>query len=432
MKSKKNNLSFDGLNALYKIASILAIGGRLEEVMQKVLDSLAENAMMKHGTISIISKEQDEIVADVAHGLTNNQRLKGRYRLGEGITGKVVESGRPIAVPRLTDEPMFLDKMKVRKEFDLSEVAFLCVPIRAVRTVVGALSADRVAFGNEVTLESELRFLEAVSDLIAQTVLARQKEEEIQKALERENQRLKSRLEERDYPADMVGNSRPMREVYHMITQVADSPATVLIRGETGTGKELVAKAIHKKSPRSGGPFVPVNCGALPEPLLESELFGHDKGAFTGAVKTRKGHFEAAGSGTIFLDEIGELSSSAQTRLLRILQEKSFQRLGGSSLISTDARVLAATNRNLEEMVQEGTFREDLYYRINVFPIHLPPLRERHADILLLADHFVQKYSERTGKSIKRISTPAIDMISAYHWPGNVRELQNTVEQMMV
>jgi len=230
----------------------------------------------------------------------------------------------------------------------------------------------------------------------------------------------------------MVGNSRAMREIFRLIGQVSDSNSTVLIRGETGTGKELVARAIHQRSPRRSGPFVAVNCAALPEPLLESELFGHEKGAFTGALQQRIGHFEAAKGGTIFLDEIGELSLSAQSRLLRIIQEREFQRLGGSKTVKTNVRLVAATHRDLEADVQSGHFRQDLYYRINVFPIHLPPLRDRGADVLLLADYFAQKYAQETGKAVTRISTPAIDMLSAYHWPGNVRELENCIERAVL
>jgi Nif-specific regulatory protein len=271
-----------------------------------------------------------------------------------------------------------------------------------------------------------------VADLAAQTVLAHRKEAADMAALEAENIRLRSALEEHGRPGEMIGNSRAMREVYGLIGQVADSNTTVLIRGETGTGKELVARAIHQRSARRNGPFVAVNCAALPEPLLESELFGHEKGAFTGAIQQRIGHFEAARGGTIFLDEVGELSFSAQSRLLRIIQEREFQRVGGTKLIKTNVRLIAATHRNLEQEVAAGRFRQDLYYRINVFPIHLPLLRDRGADALLLADHFAQKYAEETGKQINRISTPAIDMISAYHWPGNVRELENCIERAVL
>jgi Nif-specific regulatory protein len=223
-----------------------------------------------------------------------------------------------------------------------------------------------------------------------------------------------------------------MRALSHSISKVADSSTSVLVTGETGTGKEVVAKEIHERSPRKSAPLVKVNCGAIPENLIESELFGHEKGAFTGAVSQRKGRFEMARGGTIFLDELGELPPNAQVKLLRVLQEREFERVGGHETIKINVRVVAATNRSLEEEVQQGNFRADLYYRLNVFPIHVPSLKERGADIMLLADHFVSKFSEELGKAVTRIDTPAIDMMMAYHWPGNVRELENTVERAVL
>jgi Nif-specific regulatory protein len=223
-----------------------------------------------------------------------------------------------------------------------------------------------------------------------------------------------------------------MREVFQMISQVCKSNATVLIRGESGTGKELVANSIHYNSHRSKLPFVKVNCAALPVNLIESELFGHEKGAFTGAIKQKIGKFELAHKGTLFLDEIGSLGLDVQANLLRILQEKEFERVGGHRTLKTDVRIIAATNKNLEDAVEDETFRGDLYYRLNVFPIYLPPLRERKTDILLLADHFLEKYAKENHKNIKRLSTPAIDMLMEYHWPGNVRELENCIERAVL
>jgi Nif-specific regulatory protein len=247
-----------------------------------------------------------------------------------------------------------------------------------------------------------------------------------------ENLRLRQELGDLYRPGNIVGNCGSMRHVYGQIAQVAGSTATVLIRGESGTGKELVARAIHFSSPRSSRAFVCVNCAALPENLIESELFGHEKGAFTGAMQQRKGRFELANGGTLFLDEVGDIRPSVQVRLLRVLQERSFERVGGDTTLSVNVRVIAATSRNLEQAIQDGSFREDLYYRLNVFPIHLPPLRERKSDLMLLADHFVQKYNDAYGKRVRRISTAAINMMMAYHWPGNVRELENCVERSVL
>jgi Nif-specific regulatory protein len=428
----QNELSFNGLAALYQIAHLLASGQDLELIMASILEILETQGGMKRGMITILSPDNEELAIDVARGISESDKKKGKYRLGEGITGRVVATGRPIAVPTLDSEPTFLDRTGARKGLKQSDLSFICVPIKAGNFSVGALSVDRIAVEDEQTLDGEVRFLEAVADLIAQVVQVRRRQYDRIHALEKENLELRRTLEEKGKPDLMIGNSSSMRDVYRQIAQVAPSITSVLIRGETGTGKELVARAIHQKSPCAEGPFIAVNCAALPESLLESELFGHEKGSFTGATSKRIGRFEAADKGTLFLDEIGEMTLSAQSRLLRAIQEKEFQRVGGSDSIRVSVRLICATNRNLELDVKENRFREDLYYRINVFTIALPPLRERGADVLLLADYFVKKYSQLHDKAIERISTPAIDMLSAYHWPGNVRELENVIERTVL
>jgi Nif-specific regulatory protein len=297
--------------------------------------------------------------------------------------------------------------------------------------VIGALSADRL-FEEGVSLDEDVRLLSIIASMIAQAVRLRQTAQEERHRLLEENRRLQHQLEERFRPSNIVGNSKTMRVVYDLIAQVCKSDTTVLVQGESGTGKELVAHAIHYNSFRASKPMVKVNCGALPESVVESELFGHVKGAFTGAIALRKGRFELAHGGTIFLDEVGDLSPTTQIKLLRVLQEKEFERVGGTQTIKTDVRVIAATNRNLDELIAQGRFRQDLYYRLNVFPIHVPPLRERKTDIPLLADFFIERYNKANHKSIKRISTPAIDMLMTYHWPGNVRELENCIERAVL
>nr|MBC8247240.1 sigma 54-interacting transcriptional regulator [Deltaproteobacteria bacterium] len=250
--------------------------------------------------------------------------------------------------------------------------------------------------------------------------------------LREENRRLRNELKTKYRITGIIGNSNKMREVYRMISQVSGSNATVLIRGESGTGKELAANAVHYNSQRSKKPFIKVNCAALPANLIESELFGHEKGAFTGAIRQKPGKFELGHKGTVFLDEIGAVELDVQANLLRILQEKEFERVGGQKTLKADVRIVAATNKNLEAAVSEETFRGDLYYRLNVFPIYMPPLRERKTDILLLSDYFLEKYAQENRKSIRRFSTPAIDMLMAYHWPGNVRELENCIERAVL
>ena len=248
----------------------------------------------------------------------------------------------------------------------------------------------------------------------------------------KENLYLKQEYKDRARFESMIAQSRPMQEIFDLIQDVAPTDSTVLITGETGTGKGLAAKAIHTNSPRSEGPFVIVNCGAFPEHLLESELFGYQKGAFTDAKTTKKGRLELAHGGTLFLDEVGEISMRMQIDLLRILEDRVFYRLGGTQPIEADFRVIAATNSDLEKAIRQGTFREDLYYRLNVISFRMPPLRERKDDIPLLAQHFVHRFAQETNKSIDQISREALDEMMLYEWPGNVRELQNAIERAVV
>jgi Nif-specific regulatory protein len=307
----------------------------------------------------------------------------------------------------------------------------ICVPVKFGEEVVGCLSAERPSRA-EVSLAADRRLLSLVANVIAQSVHFHHVTEERLNELQRENERLQEQLRTSMRPPNMIGNSTAMRSVYQHIEQVAGSATTVLIRGESGVGKELVARALHEQSPRKGNAFVKFNCAALPESIIESELFGHEKGAFTGAVAMRKGRFEIAGGGTIFLDEIGDISPSTQIKLLRVLQEKEFERVGSQTPIRSDVRVITATSRNLEEMIEREKFRSDLYYRLNVFPIYVPPLRDRKSDILLLTDSFVEKFSKSSGKKVRRISTAAIDLLASYHWPGNVRELENCIERAVL
>jgi Nif-specific regulatory protein len=290
---------------------------------------------------------------------------------------------------------------------------------------------DRL-FSKEVSFEEDLRLLTVIASNVAQAIRISRMLAEEKDRLRHENVTLREQLKERYSFYNIVGRSNKMKEVFEAIDQVSASDATVLIRGESGTGKELVANAIHYNSLRSEKAFVKVNCAALPETLIENELFGHEKGAFTGALEKRIGKFEHAHQGTLFLDEIGTLNLTAQAKLLRVLQEKEIERIGGTNTIKVDVRIITATNKPLEKALKEGNFREDLYYRLNIFPIYLPPLREKKTDILLLADYFLEKYSKKYKKDIRKISTPAIDMLMRYHWPGNVRELENCMERAVL
>jgi Nif-specific regulatory protein len=419
------------LSLLFEISNALSRSMDLRDVIGPVFKLIEDHMGMFRGTITLLNRDSGEIYIEEAYGLSEAQFKRGKYKLGEGITGKVVQTGNSVIVPRLSDEPLFLDRTGARRNIDKANISFLCIPIKLGEEVIGALSADRL-FDENISLEEDVRLLTIIASMIARAVQLRQSALEEKRHLVEENQRLLDELKERFQPQHIIGKSRAMQDVYKLVARVAKSETNVLIRGESGTGKELIAHAIHYNSLRAKSPFIKVNCAALPESVIESELFGHEKGAFTGAISTRKGRFELADGGTLFLDEIGDISPATQIKLLRVLQEREFERVGGMSTIKVNVRVIVATNRILEEFIQQGKFREDLYYRINVFPIHVPPLRERKTDITLLTDYFVKKYSQLNNKEIKRISTPAIDMLMAYHWPGNVRELENCIERAVI
>jgi len=419
------------LSLLFDISTKLSESLDLKTVLKPILNLIARHMEILRGTLTILNRAKGEIVIEEAYGLRPEEQAKGRYRMGEGITGKVIDTGQPIIVPNVADEPLFLDKTGSRKHVNKKDIAFICVPIKIGNEVIGALSADRL-HNEDVSLENDVRLLTIIASSISQAVRLRQVAEEELEKMKEENQRLQDLLKTRYDMKTIVGNSKGMQAVYSLIDKVCRTNATVLILGESGVGKERVAQTIHYTSNRADQPFVKVNCAALPESLIESELFGHERGAFTGATSARKGRFEVAENGTIFLDEVGDLPLAVQIKLLRVLQEKEFERIGGNTTVKANVRIITATNKNLEALIQEGKFREDLYYRFNVFPILVPPLRDRKTDIMLLADHFIQKYSKEHGKQITRISTTSTDMLINYHWPGNVRELENCIERAII
>jgi Nif-specific regulatory protein len=419
------------LSLLFDVSQTLNRSKNIQELVGPVLKVMAEHMGMLRGTLTILNRKTKEIVIEDAYGLSAEEMARGRYKVGEGITGKVVETGEPMVVANISNDTLFLDRTQARKR-DKERISFICVPIKIDNETIGTLSVDRPTATMSVSLDDDVRLLTIIASLIAQTVYVHQTSYEKQVLLEEENERLQIKLEDKFHPSNIIGNSNRMREVYHMIQVVSHSDTTVLILGESGVGKELVANAIHYNSGRAKNAFIKVNCAALPDNLIESELFGHEKGAFTNAFMTRIGRFESAHGGTLFLDEIGDLPVSTQIKLLRVLQEREFERLGSSKTIKTDVRLIAATNRDLIQHVKEGSFREDLYYRLNVFPICVPPLREKKTDIILLSDFFIEKYNQKLGRRVKRITTPAIDMLMSYHWPGNVRELENVIERAVL
>lgn len=441
--SERQARELEELGLLFDIARALDKHVELRGALGPMLDLLETRAGLARGMVTLLDRTLGILKIEEAYGLSDQEKERGRYRLGEGLVGRVFESGIAITVGDLSKEPRFLNRAGGRSAEDLLGVAYYCVPIRSGSSVMGTLSAERrMTPGQSETtkiMAADKSILERAAALISESAKLRERILEEQFRLRNGSGRgeddassaLVQRATDEKGPG-LVGTSASMRAVYEMVSQVAPSDATALVTGESGTGKELVAGEIHSCSRRADGPFVKVNCAALPESIIESELFGHERGAFTGAVGQRKGRFELAHGGTIFLDEIGELSPQVQVKLLRVLQEREIERIGGNSTIKVDVRVIAATNRNLEDELRVGRFREDLYYRLNVFPIRIPPLRERKSDIVLLADHFAEKYAVRNGKLIKRISSPALDLLMSYHWPGNVRELENCIERAVI
>ncbi len=431
MAQQSKNKEINELSLLFDISRKLNETMDIKSLIRPVLEMMAEKLEMMRGTVTILNRKTGELFIEEAYGLSDDEREKGKYKIGEGVTGKVFDTGKPVVIPRISDEPMFLDKTGSRKKLNKSDITFICVPVIADNEVIGTLSADRL-FSDSVALEEDLRLLTIIASIISQGVRLRQIAGEEMDKLKDENMRLTDQLREKHGMGNIIGNSKIMQGVYSIIEKVASTNTTVLILGESGVGKEKYANAIHFNSNRANAPLIKVNCAALPESLIESELFGHEKGSFTGAMSTRKGRFELADNGTIFLDEVGELPLSVQVKLLRVIQEREFERVGGSDTIKVNVRIIAATNRDMRELICSGKFREDLYYRLNVFPILIPPLRERKTDIMLIADYFVEKYSVEHGKKVSRISTDAINMLVSYHWPGNVRELENCIERAVI
>ena len=414
------------LETLYQVGQVLSRAANLGETLTHLLRVLHDSLSLERGMVSLIDAESGELQVSAAHGLSSIDTEDVRYRPGEGVVGMILEEGEPIALASIADEPRFLGRLGL---YD-PEGAFIGVPIRIARQVVGVLAAQPAA-GTGIFLEDYTHFLEMVANLIGQTVRLNREIERERHTLTEERDTLRRAVRGQYGFDNIIGHTQPMRRVFEQARLVAKWNTTVLIRGETGTGKELIANAIHYHSPRNRGAFVKLNCASLPENLLESELFGHEKGAFTGAMAQRRGRFEQADGGTLFLDEIGEVSPAFQAKLLRVLQEGEFERVGGMRTIQVDVRVIAATHRDLETDVATGKFREDLYYRLNVMPIYLPSLRERMEDIPDIARYLVTKISKSQGRPLE-MTDSALRVLMHHDWPGNVRELENCLERAAV
>ena len=412
------------LGCLYGVSQVLSRSLDFRETLSELLRVLADSGRLLHAMICLLDEDSGDLLVTALHE-NPSPFTTVRYKSGEGMMGGIMESGEPLVVRRLSDEDRFLDRLGV---YD-PELPFIGVPIRIGDEVAGVLAAQ--PHSDFALLSRHEQFLKMVANLIGQSVRLARRVEDEQDALKQERDSLRRRMRGEHGFSNLVGHTRSMQLVFEQVRQVAKWNTTVLVRGESGTGKELIANAIHYNSPRVNGPFIKLNCAALPDTLLESELFGHEKGAFTGAVSQRKGRFEQAHGGTIFLDEIGEISPAFQAKLLRVLQEGEFERVGGIKTQRVDVRVVAATNRDLESAVHEGEFREDLYYRLNVMPINMPPLRERVEDVPELARFLVAKIGKSQGRELE-VDDSGLSLLMRYDWPGNVRELENSLERAAV
>jgi len=420
------------LSTIYEVCRILGDSLDIHRTFRATLNTLCAQLGLPRAMIVLANEEDGQLAVHSAVGLSREQAERGRWQEGEGVIGHVFASGLPEVLTNVQDSAEFIDRTGAFGPQEGHRLAFIVVPLRTDQNTVGVLAAQRELEG-VARLSDDQRVLTMVATLLAQSVSLHRSVSEEHQRLQQETTRLQKALSRepvrRRYALDnVVGQSRNMQQVFAEVHQAAPSRATVLLRGESGTGKEEIARAIHYLSPRKDAPFIKVNCAALTESLLESELFGHERGAFTGAVGDRKGRFELAHNGTLFLDEVGDVSPGFQAKLLRVLQEREFERVGGTKAIKVDVRLICATNRDLERMVQRGEYRADLYYRINVVSIFLPPLRERRDDIPSLVAFFLDRYNKENRRTLK-VTPEAVQVLTNCYWPGNVRELQNCIER---
>lgn len=413
------------LSAILKVSQELTTSFNLEENMLSAMQILGTHLEMQRGCVFLMDPDTYKLRIIAAQGLSRQEISRGIYQVGEGIVGRVLETGKPMFVPNIGKEPKFLNKTGSRPS--KKGVSFFCCPISIEGKTIGVITVDRIFAEEDTTVDDDFRVLSIIASFIAQFVILWRNF----KNTEKEIGKLRSQLKDKYSLPNIIGESVELQRVLKSVIKVATTDTTVLLLGESGTGKELVAQTLHYQSLRARERFVAVNLAALPENLIEAELFGVEKGAYTGATEKRIGRFEMAHKGTLFLDEIGELPLTLQVKLLRVLQERSFEKIGSTSSVHVDVRVVAATNRNLFEEVKKGNFREDLFWRLNVVPIVLPPLNTRNGDIPLLADHYLQKFNQLYNRQVK-ISAKALDLLEDYSWPGNVREFANTIERLVI
>ncbi|HEX4475285.1 MAG TPA: sigma 54-interacting transcriptional regulator [Polyangiaceae bacterium] len=416
------------LIAVAEVGRELAATGDNAPRLVAALRVLERRLGASRSVLYVADSDERSLAIEATYGVSRDH-FRAKY--GSGVAGRVASTGQPVIVPVVRHDAMALSDLVDVSRW--SEVGWnlVAVPVVVAGRCRGALCAyfrhrDPSGFRERVGV------LDVVASLFGKTLDAPVDPAAKPTRTSSGEVAHESRPDAQFEYANMIGSTPVMRQVYEQVSQVARTNATALLRGESGTGKELVARAIHHNSPRAGMPFIKVNCAALPESLFESELFGHERGAFTGAHSRKKGRFELAQGGTLFLDEIGELPLTTQAKLLRVLQFREFERLGGTQTLRTDVRIITATNADMEQTMRNGTFREDLYYRINIFTITVPPLRERAADIPTLAEYFLAKFGREHHRKVGRISSGALDVLTQHSWPGNVRELENVIERAIV
>lgn len=421
-----NCLNLREITTLYEISTVISDNYDLEKSLKKSLNILKSYLELENCVIHIL--EDDELKIYSCIELSKIQQKISRYKIGEGVTGQAAQTKEPIVVENIHNDSVFLNKSGKR---DLNGKSYVAVPLIIKDKTIGVLGVT-LTKKTSLNLEETVQFLSILSSLFAPSIYSFELNKKEKEKLKDLTLYYKMEWDSKVHNfGDIIGDSPKMKTVFQTIQRIAPSDVTILVRGETGTGKELVASAIHKRSKRADEAFIKLNCAAISDTLLESELFGHEKGSFTDAKERRKGRFELADKGTLFLDEIGDISPSAQVKLLRVLQEREFERVGGNKTIKVNVRLIAATNRNLEKMVKEGEFREDLYYRLNVIPIDLPALRQRGEDITQLVNFFLEKAVRNHKKNVS-ITNEAMEILKKYPWPGNVRELENTLERIVL
>ena len=419
----KNNLKTSAsIIRLKEISSWISCVHDLDQLLELIIDTTTEIMAARASSLMLIDQNTKKLYFKVATGEKRQEVKTFEVKLGQGIAGHVAETGESLLIRDVRSEPRWYKNISDAIGFDTRSIA--CVPLKSRDKVIGVVQIIDKIDGTPIK-EKDLRTLEDYANLATLAIENARRFENVKT----ENRHLKEALDEK---YKIVGESKLIKKIITDAFKVANSNTSTLIWGESGTGKELFARLIHRSGPRQDKPLVVINCAALPETLLEDELFGHEKGAFTGASSRKFGKFELADGGTLFLDEIGEMSPGMQAKLLRVLQEGVFYRVGGNIPIAVDVRVLAATNRDVAQEVADGNFREDLYYRMNVVEIKIPPLRERKEDIPLLIDHFLEVFKKEKGLSHLSISPKAVEKLVNYHWPGNIRELKNVVERAVV